>query len=82
MPWWADEEADRLATPDEMAEEFPEDESERREWEQDPRERDGFSEHVRRRDKDKTKKVIKDHSSKALGPRCHSGSWSTTTTRR
>jgi pre-mRNA-splicing factor ATP-dependent RNA helicase DHX16 len=65
----ADEEADRPATPDEMAEEFPEDESERRqrEREQDLRERYEFSERVRRRDKDKTKKVIEDHSSKASG---------------
>ena len=68
--WKADEEADRPATPDdELAEEFPEDESERREREreQDLRERDEFSERVRRRDKDKTKKVIEDHSSKASG---------------
>jgi pre-mRNA-splicing factor ATP-dependent RNA helicase DHX16 len=62
--WKADEEADIPATPDETAEESPEDERER---ELDLRERDEFSERVRRRDKDKTKKVIKDHSSKASG---------------
>ena len=56
-----------------MAEEFPEDESERREREQDPRERDEFSEHVRRRDKDKTKKGIEDHSPKAPGAIAEAG---------
>jgi pre-mRNA-splicing factor ATP-dependent RNA helicase DHX16 len=65
----ADEEVNRAATPDEMDEEFPEDEGARRERErdQDLRERDEFSERVRRRDKDKTKKVVEDRSSKASG---------------
>jgi pre-mRNA-splicing factor ATP-dependent RNA helicase DHX16 len=52
-----------------MDEEFPEDEVARREREreQDLRERDEFTERVRRRDKDKTKKVVEDRSSKASG---------------
>ena len=52
-----------------IAEDFPEDESERRERErkQDSRERDEFSERFRRRDKDKTEKAIEDHSPKASG---------------
>ncbi len=67
--WKADEEADRPATPDEVEEEFLEDEPERRERERekDLRERDEFSERVRQRDKDKTKKVIEDHSSRTSG---------------
>jgi pre-mRNA-splicing factor ATP-dependent RNA helicase DHX16 len=68
--WKADEEEDKPpTTPDEPDEEFPEDESERREREreQDLRERDEFSERVKRRDKDKTKKVIEDHSSRTSG---------------
>ena len=65
----ADEAVNRAATPDEMDEEFPEDEVARREREreQDLRERDEFSERVRQRDKDKTKKVVEDRSSKASG---------------
>jgi pre-mRNA-splicing factor ATP-dependent RNA helicase DHX16 len=65
----AEEEANRPATPEEIEEEFPEDEAARREREreQDLRERDEFSERVRRRDKDKTKKVVEDRSSKASG---------------
>ena len=65
----ADEEVNRAATPDEMDEEFPEDEAARRERERerDLRERDEFSERVRKRDKDKTKKVVEDRSSKASG---------------
>ncbi|KAH9179323.1 P-loop containing nucleoside triphosphate hydrolase protein [Lactarius sanguifluus] len=52
-----------------MDEEFPEDETERqaREREQDLRERDEFAERVRKRDKDKTKKVVEDRSSKHSG---------------
>ncbi|KAI0279232.1 P-loop containing nucleoside triphosphate hydrolase protein [Russula aff. rugulosa BPL654] len=67
--WKADEEADRPPTPDEVEEEFPEDEPERRERERekDLRERDEFSERVKQRDKDKTKKVIEDRSSKTSG---------------
>ena len=67
--WKADEEVNRPATPDEMDEEFPEDETERREREreQDLRERDEFSERVKRRDKDKTKKIVEDRSSKTSG---------------
>ncbi|KAN0123488.1 P-loop containing nucleoside triphosphate hydrolase protein [Russula decolorans] len=67
--WKADEDADRPATPDEAEEEFPEDEPERRERERekDLRERDEFSERVKQRDKDKTKKVIEDHSSRTSG---------------
>lgn len=65
----ADEEVNRAPTPDEMDEGFPEDEVARREREreQDLRERDEFTERVRRRDKDKTKKVVEDRSSKASG---------------
>jgi pre-mRNA-splicing factor ATP-dependent RNA helicase DHX16 len=67
--WKADEEAERPATPDEVDEEFPEDEPSRREREreQDLRERDEFTERVRQRDKNKTKKVIEDHSSRTSG---------------
>jgi pre-mRNA-splicing factor ATP-dependent RNA helicase DHX16 len=67
--WKADEEVNRPATPDEMDDEFPEDETERREREreQDLRERDEFSERVKRRDKDKTKKIVEDRSSKTSG---------------
>jgi pre-mRNA-splicing factor ATP-dependent RNA helicase DHX16 len=65
----ADEKVDRPATPEEVDEEFPEDEAERhkREREQDLRERDEFSERVRRRDKDKTKKIVEDRSSRTSG---------------
>jgi pre-mRNA-splicing factor ATP-dependent RNA helicase DHX16 len=57
------------APEDEMNEEFPEDATERhvREREQDLRERDEFAERVRKRDKDKTKKVVEDRSSKHSG---------------
>ncbi|KAH9980196.1 pre-mRNA splicing factor [Lactifluus volemus] len=52
-----------------MDEEFPEDETVRheRDREQDLRERDEFSERVRQRDKNKTKKIVEDHSSKNSG---------------
>lgn len=54
---------------DGMDEEFPEDETERhtRERDQDLRERDEFAERVRKRDKDKTKKIVEDRSSKNSG---------------
>jgi len=67
--WKAGEEVERPPTPEEIDEELLEDEGERRERqrEQDLRERDEFSERVRRRDKDKTKKVVEDRSSKASG---------------
>ncbi|KAF8272013.1 hypothetical protein EI94DRAFT_453883 [Lactarius quietus] len=58
--WKGAEEDNDAAPPDEMNEEFPEDETERvaREREQDLRERDEFAERVRKRDKDKTKKIM------------------------
>jgi pre-mRNA-splicing factor ATP-dependent RNA helicase DHX16 len=64
-----EDEQDRPTTPDEMDEEFPEDETVRheRDREQDLRERDEFSERVRQRDKNKTKKIVEDHSSKNSG---------------
>jgi pre-mRNA-splicing factor ATP-dependent RNA helicase DHX16 len=64
-----EDEQDQPTTPDEMDEEFPEDETVRRERERerDLRERDEFSERVRQRDKDKTKKIVEDHSSKNSG---------------
>ena len=67
--WKAGEEVERPPTPEEIDEELLEDEGERRsrQREQDLRERDEFSERVRRRDKDKTKKVVEDRSSKASG---------------
>jgi pre-mRNA-splicing factor ATP-dependent RNA helicase DHX16 len=62
-------EQDRPATPDEMDEEFPEDETVRRERERerDLRERDEFTERIKQRDKDRTKKIVEDHSSKSSG---------------
>jgi pre-mRNA-splicing factor ATP-dependent RNA helicase DHX16 len=60
----------RLKTDDSPREdedlELPEDEDERREKERlrDLRERDAFAERVRQKDRDKTKKVVEDHSSK------------------
>ena len=65
----ANKAVDRPATPEEMDEELPEDETERRarERERDLRERDEFSERVKQRDKDKTKKIIEDRSSRASG---------------
>ncbi|KAI9443294.1 pre-mRNA splicing factor [Lactarius indigo] len=67
--WKGAEEDHEPTTPDEMDEEFPEDETERqaRERDQDLRERDEFAERVRKRDKDKTKKVVEDRSSKHSG---------------
>ena len=60
---------DEPAPPDDMDEEFPEDETERltRERDQDLRERDEFAERVKKRDKDKTKKIVEDRSSKQSG---------------
>ncbi|KAH9002667.1 pre-mRNA splicing factor [Lactarius hatsudake] len=67
--WKGAEEDHEPTAPDEMDEEFPEDETERqaRERDQDLRERDEFAERVRKRDKDKTKKVVEDRSSKHSG---------------
>ncbi|KAI0260198.1 pre-mRNA splicing factor [Gloeopeniophorella convolvens] len=69
--WKADDEDGRPAAPDEdaMDAEFPEDEAVRREREreQDLRDRDEFAERVKRRDKDRTKKVVEDRSSKNSG---------------
>ena len=67
--WKGAEEDNETAPPDEMEEEFPEDETERlaRRREQDLRERDEFAERVRKRDKDKTKKIVEDRSSKQSG---------------
>jgi pre-mRNA-splicing factor ATP-dependent RNA helicase DHX16 len=64
-----EDEQDRPATPDEMDEEFPEDETVRRERERerDLRERDEFAQRMKQRDKDRTKKIIEDHSSKSSG---------------
>ena len=67
--WKGAEEDNDPAVPDEMDEEFPEDETERRarERDQDLRERDEFAERVKKRDKDKTKKIVEDRSSKQSG---------------
>ncbi len=67
--WKGAEEDNEPTTPDEMNEEFPEDENVRhaRERDQDLRERDEFAERVKKRDKDKTKKIVEDRSSKHSG---------------
>ena len=60
---------ERSAEGDDMDVEMPEDEDVRRERErlEDLKERDEFAERVRTRDKEKTKKVVEDRSSKAGG---------------
>jgi pre-mRNA-splicing factor ATP-dependent RNA helicase DHX16 len=67
--WKGAEEDTETAPPDEMDEEFPEDETVRlaRRREEDLRERDEFAERVKKRDKDKTKKIVEDRSSKQSG---------------
>jgi pre-mRNA-splicing factor ATP-dependent RNA helicase DHX16 len=67
--WKGAGEDTEIAPPDEMDEEFPEDETERlaRRRDEDLRERDEFAERVRKRDKDKTKKIVEDRSSKQSG---------------
>jgi pre-mRNA-splicing factor ATP-dependent RNA helicase DHX16 len=67
--WKGADEDNEPAPPDEMDEEFPEDETVRlaRERDQDLRERDEFAERVKKRDKDKTKKIVEDRSSKQSG---------------
>ncbi|KAG1822511.1 pre-mRNA splicing factor [Suillus subaureus] len=54
---------------DEEAMDIPEDEDERRERDrlQDMKERDAFAERVREKDREKTKKVVEDHSSRNAG---------------
>ncbi|CDO71497.1 hypothetical protein BN946_scf184909.g91 [Trametes cinnabarina] len=67
-----DDEGDRSrreGEDDDMNIELPEDEEARRERErlEDLKERDAFAERIRQRDKEKTKKVVEDRSSKASG---------------
>ncbi|KAI0057843.1 hypothetical protein BV25DRAFT_1347912 [Artomyces pyxidatus] len=67
--WKGDEDDDRRRDEGDyegMDDEIPEDEATRRarEQEQDARERDEFAERMKKRDKDKTKRIVEDHSSK------------------
>lgn len=65
--WKRDEEAEREEQEDELMEVEDENNKKEREREEDLRERDAFAERMRERDKERTKKVVEDRSSKVTG---------------
>lgn len=65
--WKRDEEVEREEQEDEFMETEDESNKKEREREEDLRERDAFAERIRERDKERTKKVVEDHSSKVTG---------------
>jgi len=65
--WKRDEEAEREEQEDEFMEIEDESNKKEREREEDLRERDAFAERMRERNKERTKKVVEDHSSKVTG---------------